>query len=142
MILTLSILGKNSARWSLIDRGQVKFSLAFSFEPGTDQTLFYLDKFLQKHKVKLAKVTGIVLLVKEAGLTSVKIFTVIINVLAWQINVPVVGKFYFKEAEDKVLGELLVKFKNIKKFKPLKVNYQRKAEITISKKRQKFVIHK
>jgi len=142
MILTLSILDKNKASWSLIDRGQAKFSLAFSFETGTDQTLFYLDKFLQKHKVKLSQVTGIVLLVKEAGLTSVKIFTVITNVLAWQLNVPVVGKFYFKEAEDKVLAGLLAKLRNTKKFKPLKVNYQRKAEITISKKLQKFVIQR
>lgn len=140
MILILSILDKNKAQWSLVDRGQVKFSLAFSFESGTDQTLFYLDKFLQKHKIKLSQVTGMMLLVKEAGLTSVKIFTVIVNVLAWQINVPVVGKFYYQGSEGKVLGELLISLKNTKKFKPLKVDYQRKVEITISKKRQKFVI--
>ncbi len=142
MILTLSILDKNKAKWFLLDRGKVKFFLVFSFKPGTDQTLFYLDKFLQKHKIKLSQVKGFVLLVKEAGLTSVKIFTVIINVLAWQLNVPVVGKFYFKEAEDKVLTDLLTKLKNTKQFKPLTVNYQREAEITISKKPQKFVITK
>ena len=133
MILILHIIDKNKATWILDDQGH-----SFAMEPGRDNILAELDKL----KVDWKKISGLVLVVKEASLTQVKIFTAIINTLAWQFDLPVVGEFYYQEKFEQVLQLLQKKLSTQTKFEPLRVEYQHNPDITISQKQPKFIITK
>lgn len=142
MILVLNIISSEKGSWLVIEDHQIIFSYNFHIARGEDQSLLYLEKMLSKNKLKLQNFSGFVLLVKEASLTQVKVFTTVANTLAWNFNWPIVAEYYFKGDIDKVLIRLLNKLSKIKKFKAITAKYYRQAEITISKKKAKYKIGK
>ncbi len=83
-----------------------------------------------------------VLLVKEASLTQVKLAAAIINTLAWLESKPIVGEFFYHLTEAEVLSQQFAKILKTKDFTPLKVDYLRPVDITISKKVNKFKLTK
>lgn len=142
MILVLNIKNSDKGAWQIYQDKQIIFSHEFAIVRGEDQSLLHLDDLLKKHNIKLANIKGLILLVKEASLTQVKVLTTTVNVLAWQLNVPIVGEYYYKGQEDKVLGNLVNKISKLKKFKALSPKYSNKKVITISKKQAKYKISK
>jgi hypothetical protein len=140
MYLTLHILEKTKAVWLLTDQGKIKHQLEFPMEVGEENVLLNLDKFLHKCKINLPKVSGFGLIVKESSLTQVKVLTTIINTLGWNYSKPTVGIFY--DQIENILEKLTKEIAKQKKFKQIKVVYQRKPEITISHKKSKFKIVK
>lgn len=137
MVLVLHIENKNKASWLVVNK-EVDKQLDFAMVPAEDNILAELDKL----KVNFDSIKGIGLIINDASLTQVKIFTATINTLGWQFDVPVVGEFYVKQTIDKILPKLVKKIEDTKKFKALEVKYKHKADITISKKQAKYKIGK
>lgn len=133
MILILLIEDKNKGSWIL-----EKKIHDFKMEAGQDNLLLELDKL----KIDFTKLDGLALLVRDASLTQVKVITTILNTLAWNFNLPIVGKFYFTEDNEKIIVKTKKEISKIKKFKPVKVEYRRQAEITLSKKQPKYKINR
>jgi len=139
MILILSILERNRGAWLLSRQGKLS-KQDFNLEPGSDQLLFFLDKFLKKEKVSLKKIKGIIFLLREASLTQIKVFTTTINTIAWYFDLPVKAKFYFKGDFDQLLNKTIASFPKKQKFAPIKAEYNRETVITLSKKQAKYKI--
>jgi len=138
MILILNILDNNSAECILVDEIEKKYQ--FTMQQGKENILAELDTFLSKEKIKLESITGLGLAIKQASLTQVKVQVTIINTLAWQLNIPVASQFYYQgdlETED-----FVTQIKKQKYFQAIKPEYQREAEVTVSKKTPKFTITK
>ena len=142
MIVVLHVKDNNNAEWLLVESGDVKFSYDFSMGVGEDKTLASLDEVLAKNKIKLKDIKGAILVVREASLTQVKLYTATINTLGWQHAWPVVGKYYFTEDFKDLLLKLLKQLAAKSKFEQLEVDYRRKPDITISKKQPKYKISK
>ncbi len=138
MYLILHTKDRFQATWHIYANGQIKVSHKFTTEPGEENVLLNLDKFLRKQKVNLAKFKGFGLAVEESGLTQVKVLTTIINVLGWNYQRPIAGVFY----EQDLLEKLVKTLAKTKKFKQIKAQYQTQPEITITKKKNKFKIVK
>ena len=138
MILILNILDNNQAEWILVNDVNKKHRLAM--QPGEENILAELDVFLNKEKIKLDKITGLGLSIKQASLTQVKVQVTIINTLGWQLQVPTASIFYYQD--NFKIEDLVDKIKKQKIFQAIKPEYQRQAEITISKKTPKFTITK
>ena len=83
---------------------------------------------------------GLILLIKETSLTQAKVIITIINTLGWNFNIPVQGKFYFSEDYQELLPSLLKKVNNSKGFKVLNIKYKQKPNITLSKKKIKYIL--
>lgn len=137
MILVLHIKDKNKASWLVVDK-DVEKQLDFDMVPADDNILAKLDEL----KVDLADMKGIGLVINEATLTQVKIFTAIINTLGWHRDIPVMGDYYTDKNINDILPTLLKKIDGTNKFFPLEVKYKHKADITISKKQPKYKIAK
>ena len=135
MILILNVKNKEKASWLLVENNEVKEVHDFIVEVGE-------DNLLQSLPVNVKDITGLILYVQEASLTQVKVFTAVINTLAWNFNIPVVGEYFNSQKLEKNLTKLLTKLSKEKKFKPLVVKYKKPAEITISKKQPKYSIIK
>lgn len=142
MILVLSILDNNHGAWWAVKDNKVFLMHNFDMVRGEDKSLLQLQKMLDRGHLKLKDFSGFILLIKEASLTQVKIFTVSANTLAWQFNWPIVAQYYFKEDNEKILSKLLKKIAKLKKFKAISPAYIRQADITISKKQPKYKISK
>ncbi|MBT6691445.1 hypothetical protein HOB10_03895 [Candidatus Parcubacteria bacterium] len=140
MILALHVKDNNNAQWLLIEDGNIEFSHDFSMGVGEDKTLASLDDILKENKLALADIKGMVLAIREASLTQVKLYTATINALGWQHSLPVIGEFYFTGEFDVLLPKLLDRLAQQSKFEQLKVKYQRGPDITISKKQPKYKI--
>ncbi|MBT4349523.1 hypothetical protein HOD19_01935 [bacterium] len=138
MNLILNILDNNSAEWILVDEIEKKHR--FAMQQGQENILAELDVFLGKEKVKLGDIDGLGLAIKQASLTQVKVQVTIINTLGWQLNISTVADFYYKD--DLKIEGLVTQIKKQKHFQAIKPEYQREAEITISKKTPKFTISK
>lgn len=138
MILVLNILNHNQASWKIVSAGHIKYTHDFVMARGQDNILSHLDKFFKNNKLRLKEIKGIALVVAEASLTQVKIFTVIINTMGWQLNVPVMAEYYNKVN----LETILKKLSRVKKFKALKIEYKRKPDISLSKKKIKYKLVK
>lgn len=142
MILVLSILNNNHGAWLAVKDNKVFLTHNFDMIRGEDKSLLQLEKMLDRGHLKLKDFSGFILLIKEASLTQIKIFTVSANTLAWQFNWPIVAQYYFKEDNEKMLFKLLKKIIKLKKFKAISPAYIRQADITISKKQPKYKISK
>lgn len=142
MILVLNVTDSDKGSWQIVENNKIVLSYEFVMVRGEDTILLHLDRFLNKHKLSLADIKKFILLVKEASLTQVKIFTTIANTLAWHFDWPIVADYYFKGDSVKVLDRLIKKLSKIRKFKAVSAKYKRKAEITISKKKAKYKISK
>lgn len=142
MIIILHILNKQEASWLLVDKKKVLAQADFILQPDQDTLLPELDYLLFKAEKKLQQIRGIVLSVTDSSLTQIKIATAVINTLAWQLDIPVVGDFSSPVQLKMNLDFLLVKLSKQKKFRSLKAVYQRPVKITLSKKKSKFVIKK
>lgn len=141
-ILVLSILNNNSGSWVVYQDNKRQFSLEFEMKWGEEQLLFYLDKFLKQNNLDLKNIQGLILGVKQASLTQVKIITATINIIGWQYNLPIAYQYYFKEDFEKILPKLLRQVLKIKKFGMIKADYMQKPEITISQKKHKYKLEK
>ncbi len=138
MILVLNIKVKEQALWQLYqDDKLIASQLVAKFEQN-DSFLASLDKLFEKTGKNLKLVKSFILLVKEASLTQLKLATAIINALAWLEAKPIAGEFFYHLTEAEVLSQQFVKISKIKEFTPLKVEYLRPVDITISKKVNKF----
>ncbi len=135
MILILHIQNKEKASWLVVEK-KVDKQLDFDMKTSEDNILAKLDKL----KIDLQTATGLGLVINDASLTQVKIFTAIINTLGWQFDIPVAGEFYTDKKIADVLPGIIKKIDDAKKFMPLEVKYQHKADITISKKQPKYKI--
>ncbi|MBT7228139.1 hypothetical protein HN859_01345 [Candidatus Parcubacteria bacterium] len=133
MILILHIQNKEKASWLIVNK-KVEQQLDFDMQPAEDNILAKLDEL----KIDLQTVNGLGLVVNDASLTQVKIFTAIINTMGWQFDIPAVGEFYTDKNINDVLPEIIKKIEDSQKFSPLEVKYQHKADITISKKQPKY----
>jgi len=142
MILVLNILSIAKGSWLVVKNKQIIFSHDFKISRGEDKSLLELNKLLKDNKLKLENFSGFILLVKDASMTQVKIFTTTVNTLAWQFNWPILAEYYFKEESNKVLDKLLNKLSKVKKFKAVSPKYSRQAEITKSKKKVNYTIVK
>lgn len=142
MILALYIKDNNHGSWVVYQNGQESFVLDFEMEIGEEQLLFYLDKFLKQNNLDLKNIQGLILAVKAASLTQIKIITATINILGWQYNLPIAYDYYFSGDFDKMLPKLLKQVAKTKKFEIIKPEYQQKPEITISQKKHKYKIEK
>jgi len=140
MILVLNILERSKASFLLIKDRQIIFEYNFILERGEESILKELNTFLKKKKVLLKDLKGLILFIKEASLTQVKVILTIINTLAWNFNIPVQGKFYFSEDYQKLLPVLIKKIENSKNFKALVIEYKQKPNITLSKKKIKYIL--
>jgi len=140
MILVLNILERSKASFLLIKDRQIIFEYNFILERGEESILKELNTFLKKKKVLLKDLKGLILFIKEASLTQVKVILTIINTLAWNFNIPVQGKFYFSEDYQKLLPVLIKKIENNKNFKSLVIEYKQKPNITLSKKKIKYIL--
>ena len=146
MILVLDIISSEKGSWLAVKNGQIIFFHSFNIDKGEDQSLLYLEKMLSKNKLKLHNFFSFILLIKEASLTQVKVFTTMANTLAWNFNWPIVAEYYFSatggQENNMILNKALKKLSKIKKFKAISAKYYRQAEITISKKKAKYKISK
>ncbi|MFA5127270.1 MAG: hypothetical protein WC465_04730 [Patescibacteria group bacterium] len=142
MLVILNILNRRSAQWLLVRQDKIVAQVNFILSTDQDKLLFTLDKLLKKNKISLAKVKGLFLLVHETSLTQIKLFTATINTLAWYHSLPVMADWHYLGKIEDDLKKITASFKKVKKFKPLVVTYQRPPDITISKKRPKFTIHR
>lgn len=140
MFLILHIIDRHQAVWLVYAKGKIKFLHKFITEPGEENILFNLDKFLRKNKINLKKFLGFGLVVDTSSLTQVKLITTIINTMGWNYQKPVEAIFYQVKADG--LEELVKSLTKQKKFKQIKVKYQSKPEITISNKKNKFKLVK
>lgn len=141
MILILNISDKNKATWLLCDQ-DIKSQHDFAMPVGEDNSLIELDKFLKTAKVELKDIKGLALAVKESGLTQLRVLTTVINTLGWQLQVPLTAKYYYKGDFAKLLPKLLKDLAKQKKFRAVSIEYQRKPDITISKKKAKYSLTK
>lgn len=142
MILVFNILSKEQGAWLIIKNDQTLFSHNFNIIRGEDKSLVHLQEMLDNNNLKLTDFSKFILLVKDASMTQVKVFTTTANSLAWQFNWPIVATYYFKEDNDKVLARSLKKISKIKKFTAIKPKYSRRVDITPSKKKAKYKISK
>ena len=142
MILVFNILSTEQAAWLVIKKDQLVFQKDFIIQRGEDKSLLYLQEMLDNNKLKLKDFKALVLLVKDASMTQVKIFTTTVNTLAWQFEWPIVAEYYFELDNEKMLIKALHKLSKIKKFKALSPKYSRQADITLSKKQPKYKIAK
>ena len=140
MILVLNILERSKASFLLIKDRQIIFEYNFILERGEESILKELNTFLKKKKVLLKDLKGLILFIKAASLTQVKVILTIINTLAWNFNIPVQGKFYFSEDYQKLLPVLIKKIENSKNFKALVIEYKQKPNITLSQKKSKYIL--
>jgi len=140
MILVLNILNKNSGSYLGIEDGDISIHHDFDLEVGKESILKELDIFIKNNKLELKDFKGLILLVKESSLTQVKVIVTIINTLGWDFNIPVVGKFYFKEDYKEILPDLIKEIDGSKEFKELKIEYKQKPNITLSKNKSKYTI--
>lgn len=140
MILVLNILNRNSGSYLGIENGDINIHHDFNLEIGKESILKELDIFLKNNDLELKNIKGLILLVKEASLTQVKVIITIINSLGWNFNIPVVGKFYFKEDYKEILPALIKEMGDSKEFEEIKIEYQQKPNITLSKKKSKYII--
>lgn len=141
MYLVLYINNKQ-AIWLATKGTEIKFQYTFDLKSGQDVLFSGLDKFLTTHKLKLKDFSGIMLAIQEASLTQTKVSTAMLNALAWSFGRPIVGEYYFSGKFAAILPKLSKNISQSKKFKLLSVKYQRKPDITISKKKPKFTIKK
>ncbi len=142
MILVLNTKDKEQALWQLYQDDKLLASqLVTKFEQN-DSFLVALDKLFEKTGKNLSLVTAFILLVKEASLTQVKLAAAIINTLAWIEAKPIAGEFFYHLTEAEVLSQQFAKISKLKGFTPLKVEYLRPVDITISKKVNKFKLTK
>jgi len=125
----------------LIENNKIKNSLSFNLTRANDQLLENLDKQLNKNRVSLSDMEGLILTVKDAGMTQVKVVTAIINTFAWQLGISVAGKYYYKNSFQELLQVLLEDLIS-KKQKSLQVEYRQNPDISVSKKVPKYVIKK
>ena len=137
MILILNILDNNKAEWILAEK---KNQCAFDMQAGQENILTEFDDCLHQENIELRNITGFGLAIKQASLTQVKVQVTIINTLGWQLQVPVVADFYYQG--DLKIEDLVNKIEKQKDFKAIKPEYQREAEVTVSKKTPKFTIAK
>lgn len=142
MILVLNIINRQKAQWWLIKNNKVIYRLAFGLEFDKDQVLQKLFFLLKKNKISLKQIKSFVLLFQAGSLTQVKVTTAMINALAWQNNATVYADYSFQGEIEESWSKIMAKLAKIKKFKPLKVVYDREPEITISQKKNKFEIIK
>jgi|APSaa5957512576_1039674.scaffolds.fasta_scaffold25174_1 hypothetical protein len=142
MTLVFNILSIEKGAWQVLANGQIIFSHNFNIVRGEDKSLLHLQKLLDNNNLKLVNFKGCVLLVKDASMTQVKIFTTIINTLAWQFDWPLVADYYFQEDSEKMLAKVLKKLAKLKKFTAISPAYSREADISISKKQPKYKIAK
>ena len=140
MILILSVLKKNKAAWLAEKSKGVLLRQDFDLEKGSEDLLFYLDVFLKKEKIKLKDLTALIFLLEEASLTQVKVLTASLNTIAWQLDLPTAAKFYFSGNWPTVLAKAKQELDLKKGFKPIKIQYKRSVDITLSKKKQKYKI--
>lgn len=125
-----------------MDKNKFIVQETFAMEHDQDTLLPKLDFLLKTTKQTLKNVKGLVLLVSSSSLTQVKLATAMINTLGWQLAVPVVGDYDYQGELSLDLEKILKKISSVKKFKALSAIYSRPAEITISKKQNKFQIVK
>ena len=137
MILILNILDNNKAEWILAEK---KKQCAFDMQAGQENILTEFDDCLHQENIELRNITGFGLAIKQASLTQVKVQVTIINTLGWQLQVPVVADFFYQG--DLKIEDLVNKIEKQKDFKAIKPEYQREAEVTVSKKTPKFTIAK
>tara|TARA_B100000959_G_C14685617_1_gene502520 strand:- start:121 stop:546 length:426 start_codon:yes stop_codon:yes gene_type:complete len=140
MILVLNILDRNNGSYLIFKKGKIIFSYNFILEIGEESILKELDIFLKKNKILLNNIKGLILLIKESSLTQVKVIFIIINTLGWNLNIPVVCKFYFFKDFKELLPNLINKIENNKSFKYLDIKYKQKPNITLSKNKNKYII--
>lgn len=142
MFLILYIKDHNHGSWLAGDERGIKYILHFYISRGEDSSLKYLDKFFKKFKLNWRRCQGIGLIIKEASLTQVKVFSTVVNVLAWQFNLPSRGSFYSDDDIEKIYRPIFKKLKKQKKFKPLKIKYHQKPDITIGRSKHSYKIVK
>jgi len=146
MFLVLSILSNNQGVWLVVKNSQIFLTRNFDIIRGEDKSLLHLQKILDNNGLKLEDFSGFILLLKEASLTQVKIFTTTANTLAWQFDWPIVAEYYFSAKgrgdNEKILAKVLKKIARLKKFKAITPKYHRQVDITISKKQAKYKISK
>lgn len=141
MILILSIEDKNNASWLIVEGKDKKDSLSFKLDRDNDKTFSTLDKLLSNNDINLQNLSALALIIKEVGLTQVKVFTAIINTFAWQLDVPVAGEYYYENSFENAISKVLDKIKN-NKSKILQIEYKQNPDISTSKKVPKYVIKK
>lgn len=142
MFLTLYIQDHNHGSWLICDKAAIKFRLDFAIARGEDDSLKYLFKFLEQHHWPWRKLQGVALIVEDASLTQVKVFTTMINTIAWQYQLPTAADFYSATKLNKILEKIYTKLKKQKKFKQITVKYKQKADITISHRHPSYKIVK
>jgi hypothetical protein len=142
MTLVFNILSIDKGAWQVVKDDQVFISHNFDIVRGEDKSLLHLQELLDNNKLKLEGFQSCVLLVKDASMTQVKIFTTTMNTLAWQFDWPITADYYFKASSEDKLAELLKKLVKIKKFKAINPEYSREADISKSKKQPKYKLVK
>ncbi len=133
MVLTLYIQDKNRGEWIVDNKRH-----AFDILPGEDSVLAKLD-YLQ---LDFHQISGLILAVADATMTQVKVFTTLINTLAWNFDLPVTAKFYFSQNLSDILPDLQTELKAQKQFVFIEPQYRRNPDITLSKKPKGFQISK
>ncbi|MCB9802767.1 hypothetical protein H6761_01975 [Candidatus Nomurabacteria bacterium] len=139
MILILNILDNNNAKWHLLNDDQVK-EHNFDMLVGEENILPELAQLVTKEAIDFSDLSGLALAIKESSLTQVKVATTILNSLGWQWSIPVVAYFDYLEKEQEILAKAKNDLAQKEKFVAIKPEYAKQAEITISKKKNKFKI--
>ncbi|MDD5749376.1 MAG: hypothetical protein PHO91_01150 [Patescibacteria group bacterium] len=141
MILILSVTKKNKAAWILEKEAGAKLS-RFDFELKQDSggCLLYLDDFFKKEKIDLTKISGLIFLLLESGLTQAKVLTAILNTLAWQLSVPIAADFYYQGSYQQALVKAKKDLAAKKSFAPISAQYKQAVDITFSKKKRNYKI--
>ncbi|PWB38743.1 MAG: hypothetical protein C3F02_02435 [Parcubacteria group bacterium] len=142
MFLILYIKDHNHGCWLILEKGTAKYLVDFEIARGEDNSLKFLDHLLKRYKLNWKAIGGLGLIIDGASLTQVKVFTTMINIVAWQFRIPVAGIFYSPSNIDKKIASIFTQLKKQKNFRVLKVKYNQKADITISKRRQSYKIIK
>lgn len=142
MYLILEIKDHNHGAWLWADKRGVQYQLSFSIVRGQDNSLQYLDKFLRKFNLRLSRVRGAALLVRDASLTQVKVFATLINVLAWYWRWSLSASFYEQKDRSRILQSLIKKLLSKKKFRALSIKYKQKPDITIKPQKHLYKIVK
>lgn len=123
MYLYINTASHENVEISIIDRnlkmGELaKFSCEYQFQI-KDKLLKEIDKILVKNRIVLNHLNGIIAVNKSKEMMSLRIGISAVNALAYSLYIPAIGI----EHPDQLLSAIK-NFKIIKKFKPLKPQYE------------------
>jgi len=122
--LYFNTLRKRKKIFLLNMNGDVKGKLYFSSYNWKEDILVYLNKILNKERVDIFNICGIIVNKGPGSFTSIRKILTIVNILSWILKIPAIG-FSLKQgdSEKKAIDKALEKIKKTKPQTPVSPFY-------------------